>query len=100
MKPELQKLGIDGVDGIIIGPVDLSISLGNTGNIMHEKQLKAIQKVVDLCVQYNKTFGIIGTNEILDYFKDNVNYFISANDTNLIKNGLKLASMEYDKMMR
>lgn len=93
-------VSVEGVDGIIIGPVDLSISLGNTGNIMHENQLKAIQKVVDLCVQYNKTFGIIGTNEILDYFKDHVNYFISANDTNLIKNGLKQAASEYDKMMR
>lgn len=78
-----------GIDACIVGPVDLSISLGNTGNIMHPNELSAIEKVIGLCKKYNKAFGIIGTNEILSHFRDSVQYFVSAVDFNIIRDGFK-----------
>ncbi len=92
-------VSVEGIDGIIVGPVDLSISLGNVGNIMDPNELEAIQKVVDLCKKYSKTFGIIGTNEILNHFKDDVNYFISAIDTSILKSGLEKSVKDYDRIL-
>lgn len=89
----------EGIDGVIVGPVDLSISLGNIGNIMDSNQLDAIQTVADLCKKYGKTFGIIGTNEILKHFKDDINYFVSAIDTSIIKSGLERSVKEYESIV-
>lgn len=91
-------ISVEGIDACIVGPVDLSISLGNTGDIMHPNQLKAIQEVIDLCKEYNKAFGIIGSNQILEYFKDDIQYFISAVDANLIRDGIVNAVKEYDRI--
>lgn len=90
---------VEGIDGVIVGPVDLSISLGNTGNIMDPSQLKAIEHVIEMCKKHNKTFGIIGTNQILEYFKDDINYFVSAIDTSIIKSGLAKAVKDYNEIL-
>lgn len=82
---------VSGVDAIIVGPVDLSISLGNTGNIMHKNELSAIDKVIKECKRNNLMFGIIGSEKILNHFKEDVNYWISANDSNLIRDGIQNA---------
>ena len=101
------KLGIDnaediistpGIDAIIVGPVDLSISLDVTGDIMHPKQLEAIDKVVALCAKYHKSFGIIGSNAILEHYKDHINYFVSAIDSNIIRDGIIKSVKDYDQI--
>ena len=80
---------VPGVDAIIVGPVDLSISLGNTGNIMHPNELAAIEKVIAECKKNDLMFGIIGSEKILDHFKEDVNYWISATDNNIIRDGIQ-----------
>lgn len=99
------KLGIDnaqdiistpGIDAIIVGPADLSISLGNVDNVMAEQELVAINKVAQLCRKYQKPWGIIGKNEMLKHYYSSINYLISAIDVNIIKNGLIEAVKTYD----
>ncbi len=88
----------EGIDAIIVGPVDLSISLDVVGDIMHPKQLQSIDKVVSLCRKYNKMFGIVGSNAILDHYKEDINYFVSAVDVNIIRDGIERSVKEYDSI--
>lgn len=79
---------IPGLDAIIVGPVDLSISLGNVGNVMAPNELEAIERVIQACKQNDLMFGIIGSEKILEHFKEDVNYWISATDYNIIRDGI------------
>ena len=61
----------DGIDGIIIGPNDLSDSLGVLGQITCTQVTDCIQKVVDCCKKYGKFSGIhTGNMEQLHYWRE------------------------------
>ncbi len=92
-------ISVNGIDSVIVGPVDLSISLGNIGNIMHPDELKAIDHVVEICKKYNKPFGIIGSDAILRHYQKDLNYFVSAIDMNIIRDGFNLAVSKYKDMV-
>lgn len=47
----------DGVDGIMIGPYDLSGSLGVPGQINHPRVTEAAEKVIKACARYGKSCG-------------------------------------------
>lgn len=46
-------LQVPGCDGVLIGPNDLSISLGVPGEINHPLMKKAFETVLSKCQQYN-----------------------------------------------
>jgi len=50
---------IDGVDGVFIGPADLSASLGHLGNIQHPDTQSAIQEAARRLKQLGKPAGIL-----------------------------------------
>lgn len=50
---------VDGVDGIFIGPADLSASLGHLGNPNHPDVQKIIQQVFSVAKAANKASGIL-----------------------------------------
>lgn len=50
---------IDGVDVLFIGPMDLSVSLGNPGQFDHPLQIAAYEKVVESARQAGKAAGIL-----------------------------------------
>ena len=47
-------LGMDGVDGIFIGPFDLSIALGIPGDFTNERHINAVAHVLDVCKKHGK----------------------------------------------
>ena len=47
-------LGIDGVDGIFIGPFDLSIALGIPGEFTNERHINAVAHVLDVRHRHGK----------------------------------------------
>ena len=47
-------LGTDGVDGIFIGPFDLSIALGIPGDFANERHINAVAHVLDVCHRHGK----------------------------------------------
>ena len=47
-------LGTDGVDGIFIGPFDLSIALGIPGDFANERHINAVAHVLDVCHKHGK----------------------------------------------
>jgi 4-hydroxy-2-oxoheptanedioate aldolase len=54
---------VDGVDGIFIGPGDLSASMGHLGNPMHEEVLDAIVQALARIHRQGKPSGILTGNE-------------------------------------
>jgi 2-dehydro-3-deoxyglucarate aldolase len=46
------------IDGVIIGPSDLSLDLGIFGKLNDELFIKNVTKVMDCCVKHKKSFGI------------------------------------------
>jgi 2-dehydro-3-deoxyglucarate aldolase/4-hydroxy-2-oxoheptanedioate aldolase len=48
MREEL--LSVPGIDAVMIGPADLSISLGVPGEFQHPKMVEAMEKVRDTCL--------------------------------------------------
>ena len=54
---------VDGVDGVFIGPSDLSASLGHIGNPGHEDVQAAIRDAVDRLKAANKPAGVLTPSE-------------------------------------
>ena len=86
---------VDGVDGIFIGPYDLSVSLGIPGETESPKIIEAVKRVVEACKAENK-FTIIYTDKAesiqtnYDLGVDSVTYssdasILSEMLTNIIK---------------
>ncbi len=51
-------LQIDGVDGVLIGPNDLSQSMGILNQLDNPEYLEAVDKILSLCKKYNKFSGM------------------------------------------
>ncbi len=49
---------VEGIDGLFVGPADLSHSLGVPGQVNHPKIIEAIARVADACRKNNKNWGI------------------------------------------
>lgn len=56
-------VNIDGVDGIFVGPYDLSTSMGKPGQFDDQEVIDAIQKVADVCKAAGKFTIIYGGSE-------------------------------------
>ena len=58
-------LEVPGVDGVFIGPLDLSGSMGITGQLEHPQMVAALEKYRTVCRSHNKSAGmhIVRPNE-------------------------------------
>jgi 2-keto-3-deoxy-L-rhamnonate aldolase RhmA len=66
-----QLISVEGVDAAIIGPNDLSISLGVPGQLDHELMVEYIRKVVDACKRHGVAAGTHLRNlDMLRYWRD------------------------------
>jgi 2-dehydro-3-deoxyglucarate aldolase len=54
---------VDGVDGLFIGPSDLSASLGHFGDPKHPDVQRAMQHVVDVARVHDKPVGILSSTD-------------------------------------
>lgn len=70
-------LQVKGVDGVFIGPYDMSGSYGITGQINHEIIKDAISKVATACKKHKKIAGI----HIVTVTKEKVDYAIEQGFT-------------------
>ena len=53
-----ELLTIEGVDAVIVGPADLSVSLGIPGEFEHPLLISAIESIMDTCSRRNIVPGI------------------------------------------
>jgi len=52
-----ELLSVPGLDAVLIGPVDLSISLGVPGEFEHPKMVEAMEKIRDSCLKHGVAPG-------------------------------------------
>src|SRR5229473_4445803 len=52
-----ELLSVPGIDAVMVGPVDLSISLGVPGDFQHPKMVDAMEKIRDSCVSHSVAPG-------------------------------------------
>ena len=64
---------VDGVDGFIIGPYDLSGSYGQPGNFKHPKMINALNEVMKISKKMKKSAGFHVVKPDVDDFEKKVN---------------------------
>jgi len=78
-------LSLAGVDGSIIGPYDLSGSLGIPGNFEHPKIKEALKEYESICKKLNKPMGIHiippDYREVLSYIEKGYKFIAFSLDT-------------------
>jgi len=87
-------LSIPSVDAVLIGPNDLSISLGVPGQINSEIMVNAFNTVLAKCKQYNVVPGchINDTNLAAQWAKKGFRLVSSSADTMMVQMGAKLVN--------
>ncbi|MBS0317293.1 MAG: 2-dehydro-3-deoxyglucarate aldolase [Proteobacteria bacterium] len=80
---------VEGVDGIFIGPADLSASLGHPGNPGHPEAQAAIDDAIARIVRSGRAAGIIATDEALArrYLQMGATFVAVGLDTQLLVRG-------------
>ena len=76
-------VAIKGIDAILIGPYDLSASLGKPGKIDHPIVQSAIEKIINACQKAKISMGIFGINAkaVLPYKEKGFNLLAVGIDT-------------------
>jgi 2-keto-3-deoxy-L-rhamnonate aldolase RhmA len=70
---------VPGVDAVMVGPADLSISLGVAGQFEHPKLIDAIEKIIESCRKHRIAAGIhIRSLELAKFWRDRGMRFVST----------------------
>ena len=84
-------MAVPGVDVIMVGPNDLSASLGLLGQTRHPKVMKYFDLLAEKCLKANKPFGVslCASDEasIRDWIDRGVNLIGCADDLGLVRTG-------------
>lgn len=95
-------IGTDGIDGILVGPGDLSQSYGVTRQLRHEKVLAAQEKVAEACRKVGKWWGAPGLNpEHTRWMIDRGAQFIAlSSDYHILFEGFKQVREDFQDLLR
>jgi len=79
----------EGIDVLLIGPNDLSISLGVPGDLMNPIEIEAIAKVAAACKKHGKSFGLHAGANMHEIFKDDETFMMLSTDLDVLSAGFK-----------
>jgi 2-keto-3-deoxy-L-rhamnonate aldolase RhmA len=79
---------VDGVDGVLIGPYDLSASFGRPGAVDHPEIRDAIARVRNACLAAKVPIGIFGLNAeaVRPYMEQGFTMIVAGVDTVMLCN--------------
>ncbi len=77
----------EGIDALLIGPNDLSLSLGIPGDLFNPIEIDAIKHVAAACKKHNKAFGMHAGQKLLEMFRDDLSIIMMQSDVELLING-------------
>lgn len=80
-------LSVPGIDAVVLGPNDLSVSFGCPGELTAPVLVEAIHKVSAACKKYNKMFSIQCGPKVFDTYKDDVSFVMQYGDTEALFDG-------------
>ena len=94
-----QLLSIGRIDGIMIGPSDLSIDMGIPGQVKNERILELFDLARNICNEMGIHFGInVGTTkEIPDAVSSGAKWIISSSEMDLLYEGWNSARNNINK---
>ncbi len=81
-----ELLSVPGLDAVLIGPVDLSISLGVPGEFEHPKMVEAMEQIRDACLKHGVAPGTqTRTLSLAKFWKERGMIFLgSGNETGFL----------------
>lgn len=79
----------DGLDALLIGPNDLSISLGIPGDLTNPIELDAIRSVMTACKRHRKLFGMHAGPSLLKMFYDDLDIVMMKTDVDFLTDGFR-----------
>jgi len=79
---------VEGLDAVLVGPYDLSASMGLPGQIDHPDVQAAIQYVAEVCKKAKMPIGIFGMNvdAVRPYIEQGFTYIVAGVDTVMLGN--------------
>jgi 2-keto-3-deoxy-L-rhamnonate aldolase RhmA len=86
----------EGIDVLLIGPNDLSISLGIPGDLMNPIELEAIAKVAAACKKHGKSFGLHAGAKMHEVFKNDETFMMLSTDLDILSAGFKDIKTAFD----
>jgi 4-hydroxy-2-oxoheptanedioate aldolase len=93
-------VNVDGIDGVFIGPADLSASLGYRGNPNHPDVQQVIEDAIRVIVSANKAAGILSSDEALAnrYLKLGCSFVAVGADTSLLARAARSLSANFNQL--
>lgn len=87
---------VEGIDGIFIGPSDLSGSMGHIGNPSHPEVTQAIKHAIKVIKGSGKAVGILSLDptQAKQYAASGVNFIGAGVDTLLLRRGVEQLAYE------
>ena len=84
----LEKYG-EYISAVVIGPYDLSVTLGILEQFDNKKHLEAVQQVFDICKNFNKSTGIFvdTLQKAQQYYDMGANFLWVGTDLNMFVSG-------------
>ena len=82
---------VEGLDAVLVGPYDLSASMGLPGQVDHPDVKAAIQHVSDICKQAGMPIGIFGmtAEAVQPYIEQGFKFIVAGADTVLLGNAAR-----------
>jgi 2-keto-3-deoxy-L-rhamnonate aldolase RhmA len=79
---------VEGLDAVLVGPYDLSTSMGLPGQIDHPDVQAAIQHVAKVCKKAEMPIGIFGmtAQAVQPYIEQGFTYIVVGMDTVMLGN--------------
>jgi 2-keto-3-deoxy-L-rhamnonate aldolase RhmA len=90
---------IEGIDALLIGPLDLSVSCGDPGNFSAHDHHKAIGKVAEAARKNGKVFGIHGGQPLLEeWMPHGLRLVMNSLDVNVLSTGMREIRNWFDRL--
>jgi 2-dehydro-3-deoxyglucarate aldolase len=86
-----ETVGIEGIDAILLGPYDLSASMGKMGQIEDSEVVEAIGRVTRTCLAAGMPLGMFGvtTAHVKPYIEQGYTLIVAGVDTLLLGNAAR-----------
>ncbi len=87
---------VRGIDALLIGPNDLAVSMGCTGDLLGDTVDQAITKVAVAAKKHGKIFGMHGPDALTErWLSRGLTLVMSSQDTSILTAGLKAIWQKY-----
>ena len=90
---------VEGIDVLLIGPNDLSCSLGIPGNLFNPVELEAIARVAEACHRHGKLFALHASQKMQEKFVDDIDFYMQGTDQDMLLGALKSVRTAADMLL-